>query len=68
MGFRLMVEEYCYKCPSFEADVQNGGYYCSDGEILFTTDTRIKCKYDDKCKIIKHCLEKQLKGDNDETE
>ena len=50
---KLDVQEYCHKCPYFEAKVTGGpsSYYSKDGEVveIIMADTVIRCTRAKKC-------------------
>ena len=55
---KLSIEEYCEHCPSFEVEqnISCATTLYSD-EIVFVEHI-ITCKHKDKCKRIRHYLEK----------
>ena len=50
---KLDVQEYCHKCPDFEAKVTGGprSFYGTDGEVveIIMADTVIRCTRAEKC-------------------
>ena len=50
---KLDVQEYCHKCPYFEAKVTGGpsSFYSTDGEVveIIMADTVIRCTRAEKC-------------------
>ena len=50
---KLDVQEYCHKCPYFEAKVTGGpsSYYSKDGEVveIIMAGTVIRCTRAKKC-------------------
>ena len=50
---KLDVQEYCHKCPHFEAKVTGGpsSFYSTDGEVveIIMADTVIRCTRAEKC-------------------
>ena len=50
---KLDVQEYCHKCPYFDAKVTGGpsSFYSTDGEVveIIMADTVIRCTRAEKC-------------------
>ena len=50
---KLDVQDYCHKCPYFEAKVTGGpsSFYSTDGEVaeIIMADTVIRCTRAEKC-------------------
>ena len=50
---KLDVQEYCHKCPDFEAEVTGGAssFYDTNGEVveIIMADTVIRCTRAEKC-------------------
>ena len=50
---KLDVQDYCHRCPHFEAEVTGGpsAVYNTDGEMVefFIADTVIKCTRAEQC-------------------
>ena len=67
---KLDVQEYCHKCPYFEAKVTGGpsSFYSTDGEVveIIMADTVIRCTRAEKCAwIVEEALRlKEAKKDD----
>lgn len=48
---RLIVGDYCSKCPDFEPNVDKTQFEDTGGSFL-RTDTTITCKYRNRCQCI----------------
>ena len=60
---KLEVEDYCHQCVDFVPDVKSPDrLMAGDKEIVFQTDTLIRCEYRRRCASIKRYLEQQAKG------
>jgi hypothetical protein len=66
---RIEVEEYCQQCADFVPDVTAPErVMIGDKEVVFQTDTVIRCEYRRRCAGITRYLEHQIKGDVDKHE
>lgn len=54
---KLSIEEYCEHCPSFEVEQSTSYAKTLDNEIILIEHV-VTCKNNDKCKRIRHYLER----------
>lgn len=61
MAIKLEVEGYCQECMDFKADVTGPerAIY-GNKELVFVSDTIVRCEYRNRCRNIKRYLERQL--------
>ena len=67
---KLDVQEYCHRCPHFEAKVTGGpsSFYSTDGEVveIIMADTVIRCTRAEKCAwIVEEALRLKEKKKDD---
>ena len=59
---RLVVEDYCHECRTFEAEVHGPSRYVdASGNDVIQTNTVVMCANHKRCESIKRYVEKQLK-------
>ena len=56
---KLLVEEYCHECPEFYPEKVGGEAFYGDNELIYMSDTIVRCDNYKKCGIIKKHQEKQ---------
>lgn len=55
---RLVIDDYCSKCPDFEPNVDKMQYEDIRGDFL-RTDTTITCENRNRCRCIYERLKKE---------
>lgn len=60
---KIDVEGYCQQCLDFTPDVVAPTKAYSEGNVVFQSDTLIRCEHRKRCANIKRYLEQQMKGD-----